>query len=127
VQGELLSAGQFSVVASNYSYIVQRAKAKGAPVDYLPFVQPVIARPNGFGLMRNAKHPAAAMLFADWMLEEGQKLLQEEGLTPAIAEGNDPLKGIEIIPVDLKTLVEHGEEWSKRYEKVVAGGKTVTN
>jgi iron(III) transport system substrate-binding protein len=126
VQGELLSAGQFSVVASNYSYIVERAKAKGAPVDYLPFVQPVIARPNGLGLMKSAKHPAAAMLFADWMLEEGQKLLRKEGLTPAIVEGNDPLKGVEIIPVDLKTLVEQGAEWSKRYEKVVAGGKAVS-
>jgi iron(III) transport system substrate-binding protein len=126
VQGELLSAGQFSVVASNYSYIVERAKAKGAPVDYLPFVQPVVARPNGLGLMKSAKHPAAAMLFADWMLEEGQKLLRKEGLTPAIVEGNDPLKGVEIIPVDVKTMVEQGAEWSKRYEKVVAAGKTVS-
>jgi iron(III) transport system substrate-binding protein len=125
VQGELLSAGQFSVVASNYSYIVQRAKAKGAPVDYLPYVQPVVARPNGIGLMKSAKHPAAAMLFADWLLEEGQKLLADEGLTPAIVEGNDPLKGVEIIPVDLKTLVEQGGEWSKRYEKVVSGGEKV--
>jgi iron(III) transport system substrate-binding protein len=127
VQGELLSAGQFSVVASNYSYIVQRAKAKGAPVDYLPFVQPVIARPNGFGLMKSAKHPAAAMLFADWLLEEGQKLLVEEGLTPAIVEGDDPLKGLEVIPVDVKTLLEQGDEWSKRYEKVVSGGEKVDN
>ncbi|MEU4481067.1 extracellular solute-binding protein [Micromonospora sp. NPDC023966] len=125
VQGELLSAGQFSVVASNYSYIVERAKKKGAPVDYLPFVQPVIARPNGVGLMKTAQHPAAAMLFADWLLEEGQKLLVDEGLTPAIVEDNDPLKGVEIVPVDVKTLVEHGDEWSKRYEKVVSNGEQV--
>lgn len=125
VQGELLSAGQFSVVASNYSYIVERAKAKGAPVAYLPYVQPVVARPNGFGLMKSAKHPAAAMLFADWMLEEGQKVLVDEGLTPAIVEGNDPLKNVEIIPVDVKTLIEQGDEWSKRYEKVVANGEKV--
>jgi iron(III) transport system substrate-binding protein len=125
VQGELLSAGQFSVVASNYSYIVERAKKKGAPVDYLPFVQPVIARPNGFGLMKSAKHPAAAMLFADWLLEEGQKVLKDEGLTTAIGEGDDPLKGLEVVPVDVKTLVEQGDEWSKRYEKVVAGGEQV--
>ncbi|MET7398239.1 extracellular solute-binding protein [Dactylosporangium sp. NPDC005572] len=125
VQGELLSAGQFSVVASNYSYIVERAKAKGAPVDYLPFVQPVIARPNGFGLMKNAKHPAAAMLFADWLLEEGQKVLIENGLTPAIAPDNDPLKGVQIIPIDVKTLIEHGDEWSKKYNAVVAGGEKV--
>jgi iron(III) transport system substrate-binding protein len=128
VQGELLSAGQFAVVASNYSYIVERAKKKGAPVDYLPFVQPIIARPNGFGLIKSAKHPAAAMLFADWLLEEGQKVLQDEDLTPAIVEGGkDPLKGLEIIPVDVKTLVDQGEEWSKRYEKVVAGGEQVKN
>lgn len=125
VQGELLSAGQFSVVASNYSYIVERAKQKGAPVDYLPFVQPIIARPNGVGLMKTAKHPAAALLFADWLLEEGQKLLTDEGLTPAIVEGDDPLKGVEIIPVDVKTLLEQGEEWSKRYENVVANGEKV--
>lgn len=125
VQGELLSAGQFSVVASNYSYIVERAKQKGAPVDYLPFVQPVIARPNGVGLMKSAKHPAAALLFADWLLEEGQKVLSDEGLTPAIVEGNDPLKGVEVIPVDVKTLVEQGEEWSKKYEAVVANGEKV--
>jgi iron(III) transport system substrate-binding protein len=125
VQGELLSAGQFSVVASNYSYIVQRAKAKGAPVEYLPFVQPVIARPNGIGLMKSAKHPATAMLFADWMLEEAQKLLEEEGLTPAIAAGNDPLKGLEVIPVDIPTLTDHGPEWSKRYETLVSKGEKV--
>lgn len=126
VQGELLSAGQFSVVASNYSYIVARAKANGAPVDYLPFVEPVIARPNGFGLMKNAKHPAAAMLFADWLLEEGQQLLAEEGLTPAIVEGSDPLQGVEIIPVDVKALLEQGNEWSERYDKVVSGGEAVS-
>jgi iron(III) transport system substrate-binding protein len=125
VQGELLSAGQFSVVASNYSYIVERAKAKGAPVNYLPYVQPVIARPNGFGLMKSAKHPAAAMLFADWLLEEGQPLLAKQGLTPAIVSGEDPLKGLEIIPVDVKTLLEQGEEWTKRYDKVVSGGEKV--
>ncbi|MBC6470622.1 ABC transporter substrate-binding protein [Actinomadura alba] len=125
VQGELLSAGQFSVVASNYSYIVERARAKGAPVAYQPYVEPVVARPNGFGLMKSAKHPAAAMLFADWMLDEGQKVLVGEGLTPAIVEGDDPLKGVEIIPVDVKTMVEQSSTWSKRYEQVVSTGEQV--
>lgn len=126
VQGELLSAGQFSVVASNYSYIVGRAKDKGAPVDYLPFVEPVIARPNGVALMRSAEHPAAAMLFADWLLTEGQKVLADDGLTPAIVEGDDPLKDVEIVPIDVKTLVDDGEKWQDKYDKVVAGGEQVS-
>ncbi|SMD22444.1 ABC transporter substrate-binding protein [Kibdelosporangium aridum] len=127
VQGELLSAGQFSLVASNYSYIVDRAKAKGAPVDFLPFAQPVIARPNGVGLMKSAPHPAAAMLFTDWLLEEGQQVLVKDGLTPAVVTGEDPLKGVEIVPIDVKTMVEHGDEWQKKYDKVVAGGEQVSN
>jgi iron(III) transport system substrate-binding protein len=126
VQGELLSAGQFSVVASNYSYIVARAKDKGAPVDYLPFVEPVIARPNGVALMRSAKHPAAAMLFTDWLLTEGQKVLSDAGLTPAIVAGDDPLKGVEIVPIDVRTLVDDGEKWQKKYDQVVAGGEKVS-
>jgi iron(III) transport system substrate-binding protein len=126
VQGELMSAGQFAVAASNYSYIVERAKQTGAPVDYQPFVQPVIARPNGIGLMRTAKHPAAAMLFTDWLLSaEGQKVLVDLHLTPAISAGKDPLAGLKVIPVDVKALVDQGQKWSDRYDKVVAGGDVV--
>jgi iron(III) transport system substrate-binding protein len=128
VQGELMSAGQFAVTASNYSYLVEQLKRTGAPVAYAPFVQPVIARPNGIGLMKSAKHPAAAMLFTDWMLEEGQKVLSDLGLTPSIPQGGtDPLKGLEVIPIDLKTLVEKGDVWSKKYEQVVAGGEKVAD
>ena len=123
VQGELLSAGQFAVVASNYTYLVERVKQKGAPVDYKPLVAPVIARPNGVGLMKTAEHPAAAMLFYDWLLEEGQKVLVEEGLTPSIPEGEDPLKGIEVIPVDVEKLLNESDKWSKQYEAVIAKGE----
>ncbi|MFG1708580.1 ABC transporter substrate-binding protein [Nonomuraea sp. M3C6] len=125
VQGQLLSAGQFSVAASNYSYIVQQSKSAGAPVDYLPYVEPVIARPNGVGLMKTAKHPAAAMLFADWLLQEGQAVLSKRGLTPAIVEGDDPLKGVEIIPIDVEELTKNGDEWNKRYDQVISNGEQV--
>lgn len=125
VQGELMSAGQFAVTASNYSYLVEQAKRAGAPVEYEPFVEPVIARPNGIGLMKSAEHPAAAMLFADWLLEEGQEVLVDEGLTPSISAGGDPLADLEVIPVDVKTLIADGEEWSKKYDEVVSGGEVL--
>jgi iron(III) transport system substrate-binding protein len=125
VQGELLSAGQFAVVASNYTYLVEKVKKKGAPVAYTPLVEPVIARPNGVGLMKTAAHPAAAMLFYDWLLEEGQAVLVEEGLTPSVPQANDPLKGIDVIPVDIPKLLAEGDAWSKKYEAVVQGGEQV--
>jgi iron(III) transport system substrate-binding protein len=125
VQGELMSAGEFGVTASNYSYIVERAKQSGAPVDYVPLVEPVIARPNGGGLMKTAANPATGMLFFDWLLEEGQAVLLEESLTPAIVEGDDPLADVELIPVDLETLIVEGDEWSARYDELLAGGELV--
>lgn len=121
VMGELLSAGQFSVAASNYSYLVQRVKDKGAPVAYQPFVQPVIARPQGVALMKNAPHPAAALLFVDWLLTEGQQVLVDLGLTPSIEpEGlADPLEGVEVIPVDVDKLANEAAQWGERYNALL--------
>lgn len=117
VMGELLSAGQFSVAASNYSYLVQRVADKGAPVAYQPFVQPVIARPQGAALMKNAAHPAAALLFVDWLLTEGQQILVDLSLTPSIEPAGlkDPLEGLEVIPVDVDKLLTESKQWSDKY------------
>jgi iron(III) transport system substrate-binding protein len=127
VMGELLSAGQFSVAASNYSYLVQQVADKGAPVAYQPYVEPVIVRPNGFGLMKTAKHPATAMLFADWLLGDGQKVLVEEGLTPTVPPPGtkDVLEGLETVDVDVEKLGENEEEWSDKYDKLVENGEQV--
>jgi iron(III) transport system substrate-binding protein len=66
------------------------------------------------------------MLFADWLLsEDGQKILTDLGLTPSIAGANDPLAGVEVIPVDVKELLNNGKVWSDRYDKVVSGGEVV--
>lgn len=122
VQGELLSAGQFSLIAAQTTYITEQGKKKGAPVETKPFVEPVFTRPNGFGLMKTAKHPAAAMLFGDWLLEEGQAVLAGEGLTPVIAEGDDPVADLEFLPLDLEKFMNENDKWAKKYEQVVRGG-----
>ena len=122
VMGEMLSAGQYSVAASNYSYIVQKAVNKGAPVAYQPFVQPVIARPQGAAPLKSAPHPAAALLFEDWLFTEGQQVFVDQGLTPSIEPPNlkDPLEGIEVIPVDVKQLLDKQKEWSDRYNALLS-------
>lgn len=127
VMGELLSAGQFALAASNYTYLVAQVKAKGAPVDYQPLTEPAIVRPNGIGLLKNAEHPAAAMLFADWLLEEGQQVLVDLGLTPSVPPKGAPslLDGIESIPIDLDTLLSEGDEWSAKYEQLLEGGEEI--
>ena len=125
VQGELLSAGQFAVAVSNYTYLTQRLADDGAPVAYKPLVEPVIARPNGVGLMNTAKHPAAALLFTTWILTKGQDVLIEEGLTPSLKTKETTLEGVEVIPVDVKELAEQNKKWSDLYQQIVSEGEQV--
>jgi iron(III) transport system substrate-binding protein len=123
VMSELMAAGQFGVAASNYTYIVQAAQAAGAPVTAEPLVEPVIARPNGAGLMKTAANPATAVLFMDWMLEDGQQIISDFGLTPAIEEGGG--LDVELFAIDTERLLDEGTEWSKRYADLLAGVETI--
>lgn len=125
VMVELLSAGQYAVAATPYSFNAIIGKDQGAPVDFMPVVEPVIARPNGVGLVKAAEHPAAAMLFIDWLLDEGQTVLADANLTPVSPPGDDPLSGVETVTVDVEKLVNEGTEWSARYDELLAESEAV--
>lgn len=124
VINELLGAGQFGVVAATYSYIAENAKAAGAPIETQPYVTPLFARPNGGGCMKTAQNPATALLFMDWLVQEGQQVIVDLGLTPAIAEGGADITD-DLVAVDSEQLLEEGNEWSTRYEELLAGAEEV--
>jgi iron(III) transport system substrate-binding protein len=124
VMAELMSAGQFGLAASNYTYIVEAAKAAGAPVETQPYVDPIIARPNGGSCMKTAQNPATAMLFMDWLMDEGQQVITDLGLTPAIAEGD--LADTELYAINSERLLEEGSEWSDKYEELLQGVEEIT-
>jgi iron(III) transport system substrate-binding protein len=126
VMGELLSAGQFSVALSIYSHTVDKAAHEdGAPVAFRPIVSPVILRPNGAGLVRDAKHPAAALLWMDWVLTDGQKTIAKAFRIPA--ESNVPgftnpiPAGTETFDVPQNLLVKESKRWSDAYDDLVRG------
>jgi iron(III) transport system substrate-binding protein len=127
VMGELLAAGQFDVAVSIYSHTVANAAEKGAPVawrkDGKP-VQPVVLRPNGAGLMKTAKHPAAAMLFLDFLLTDGQEAIAGANRIGAIPTAEDPLAGVETVSVPEEELLNNAQKWSDTYKSVTdAGGQ----
>jgi iron(III) transport system substrate-binding protein len=128
VMGELLAAGQFDVAVSIYSHTVDNAAEKGAPVtwrkDGKP-VQPVVLRPNGAGLMKSAKHPAAALLFFDFLLTDGQKAIAGANRIGAIPTAEDPLAGVQTVTTPEEELLNNAQKWSDTYKSVTdAGGKT---
>jgi iron(III) transport system substrate-binding protein len=130
VMAELLGAGQTAVDAMNYSYITQNTADKGAPVafrsaDGLAHT-PGFARPQGVSMMKGAKHPAAAWLFNDWMLNEGQKLAVSLGLTPSVkVPGDKSLDGVTLKPYDIAGLVADAKTWEDRYDQLLRGRKQI--
>ncbi|MFG2788114.1 ABC transporter substrate-binding protein [Streptomyces sp. NPDC048419] len=124
VQGELLSAGQFAVALSVYSHTVDKAAEKGAPVAWRPAVEPVILRPNGVALMARARHPAAALLWTDWVLGAGQKVIAESLRIPAAKQVpgyKDPIPaGTKTYSLS-KTAETDTKKWNTAYDALLRG------
>jgi iron(III) transport system substrate-binding protein len=131
VQGELLSSGQFAVAMSVYSHTIDKAAAKGASVTWKPAVQPVILRPNGAALMARARHPAAALLWMDWVLSAGQKVIADSKRIPAaksVPGFTDPIPaGTQTYNVPLDRLRTESKKWQTAYDEFVRGAKGTGN
>lgn len=112
---QLLASGQFQVAVDGYTYLAEQTAAEGAPVSYRPPISPAVSQPNGVGLMRTARHPAAAALFYQWILTSGQDVLARTGNTAATRLPKD----LHTIPLDISGYAKSSKLWSDRYDKLL--------
>lgn len=116
--GQMLVSGEVPFALTVYSFNVDQGKKIGAPVEVWP-VGPLIVRPNGVGISRNAPHPHAAMLFYDYMLSDAQKLLNDIGLVPVSKKIDSPvLRGHEIQFVDPVVALDEAPKWQKLFDEI---------
>jgi iron(III) transport system substrate-binding protein len=109
----LVAAGEVPVGLSMYSSNIVALTRKGAPIDFVP-VQPVVARPQGIGVAKNAPHPYAALLFADYVLSpEGQQLFESMGRVPASTRVKSALNNFPFTMIDAATVLDESEKWEK--------------
>jgi iron(III) transport system substrate-binding protein len=77
----LVASGQYGMCTCFHNHEQQDA-AQGSPVGWKP-VEPVIANVGQLGILKDAPHPAAALLFIDFLTgPAGQKVLTAEDYTP---------------------------------------------
>jgi iron(III) transport system substrate-binding protein len=117
-QTVLLSAGEFSLVVYNDIARTEEYKKKGAPVNWVdaePHITVVVAA----GMTREAKHPAAAKLFLDFVASQaGQKEVLAMEKPPALPKFRpDYLKEVQLYPVDW-TLSDSFEEHNKLFREI---------
>jgi iron(III) transport system substrate-binding protein len=128
-------SGEAPFALGIWTYSIDEAKAKGAPVDW-KIIGPSIVSGAGMGVSRRAPHPHAALLFYDYVLTEGQKVLAESHLTPAMKiEGittavsrivsEKKEKAVVVDPI----LLNEFDKWYVLYESIVIrkAGQTVNS
>jgi iron(III) transport system substrate-binding protein len=116
---ELIASGEIPVGLTAYSANIESLKRRGAPVAWVP-VEPVVARAQGLAVAKDAPHPHAALLFAEFVLSrEGQELLMSLGRTPV----NTKVKGAEqkfkYTLVDPAVALEEADKWNKLWDELL--------
>ncbi|HEY2989308.1 MAG TPA: extracellular solute-binding protein [Candidatus Binatia bacterium] len=80
---QLLAAGEFPL-AIVYVHNVEDLKKKGAPVEWISSVDPIVAALRRIALSARPSHPSTAKLFIDFILsKEGQEIIRAQGRVPA--------------------------------------------
>lgn len=125
-QVNLLAAGQFAVCVSCHSHSTKDLIEKGAPLAFRPLVQPVAQRPQGIGIVQRLRHPAASLLFYDWLLKKsgGQTTLQQNHIDPARADMGDPaFRSAKTWSINIRAVVARFNSLSKDYDELMRLGK----
>ena len=113
---ELIASGEIPVGLTVYNSNAESLKRKGAPIDWVP-VEPVAARPQGIAVAKNAPHPHAALLFADYVLSpEGQELLNSMGRVPASSKVKTTLNNFPFTLIEPVTVIDEAEKWNKIWD-----------
>jgi len=111
----MVVSGEVPMGLTVYNYMADQAKRKGAPIDWIT-LDPAVARANGMGIARQAKHPNAALLFYDYFISEAQPLIVALDYLPTNSTVASPLKGM---PVKIVDSGQTSEKWTKAYENII--------
>lgn len=120
---EMVAAGQAPIALTVRLDGVLDLQQKGAPIAPL-LLEPVIGQTNGAGLATNTQHPAAALLFIDFLFskEAAQLLIKQQdiplrkdvdGMPKVVKEAI----GDKYILFDNGALLKAGDKWSKIWKE----------
>lgn len=117
-QAVLLTAGEFPIIIYSDIARTEELKRRGAPVEWVR-AEPHITVLVSAAITREARHPAAARLFMNYLAaDEGQKAVLSMDKPPALPKFQpDYLRGVNLFPADW-TLSDTFEEYNKLYREI---------
>jgi iron(III) transport system substrate-binding protein len=113
---QLVAAGEVPVGLTVYSGNAESIKRKGGPVDWAA-VEPLVGRVQGLALAKNAPHPHAALLFADFVLSpEGMQLLHAFGRVPTSRDVKTVMDETSYVLVDPAQPAAETVRWQRMWK-----------
>ena len=115
----LVASGEVPLALTVYNWNPAQLKAKGnVPIEGL-FIAPVIAQPSTIAMLKRAPHPAAAILFYDFMLSEGQKMLADNSYVVTSRKLPSPVAGIALTYIDPAHALDLQDKWLKSFQDII--------
>lgn len=114
----MVASGEVPLALTVYSWNPEQLKRKGAPVEGL-YLQPLFAFPAAVAVMARAPNPNAAVLFYDFVLGEGQRIMADADYGPTSRKVDSHLSrlpGFKII--DAVQTLEQQDRWLKMYDEI---------
>jgi iron(III) transport system substrate-binding protein len=116
----LVAAGEVPLALSDYGYLAEQAKRKGAPLDWL-VIPPAIARATAQGLVRNAPHPYAAVLFYDYLISGAQPIFAGRQFIPVSRNLQPPYNVGPLKLIDSAAMLDQSRKWQDLFQKTIIG------
>ena len=114
----LIASGEVPLGLTAYSWTPEQLKQKGAPIEVHP-IAPMIAQFSSIGVAKKARHPYTALLFYDYLLDEGQKVLSDLKFVPTNRAYEAPVLKLPIRYINPSQALQNQDKWIKDYERIV--------
>jgi len=115
----LVIAGEVPLALTVYIDLPEKDKRAGKPVDWFA-LDPVVAQGFNMAIAQKAQHPAAALLFYDYMLSsDTQKLLASLHYYPASTKVANPYTNMKIEVIDPVVTMDTFTKWTKSFDEIV--------
>ncbi|RXZ36799.1 extracellular solute-binding protein [Oxalobacteraceae bacterium CAVE-383] len=116
--GNLVASGEVPLGLTVYAHTVLAAKKKGAPIDYV-LLDPAIGVSFSMGLSNLAPHPNAALLFYEYMLGDGQKIIADLDYTPTNKNIDTPFRNTKYLLTNQPKFLDQYDKWEKLWNDIM--------
>ena len=123
----LVAAGEVPLLVNGFQLFTESLAAEGSPIASEPYLEPIVMLTFGSGLVASAEHPAAAVLFTEWIIAEGQQTIADNYYYPVNVDaipGGIPfsVEDFELAhePVDEIDAEEYGQ-WQTAFDNLTSG------